>query len=134
VSPPADVKSFLWLVLSHHVTLSRAAWYAWIPPVLAAVDGVAGGWLSLHFVEGGIAPASSRLRVCLAASLVALVTACLPLAPTPARASTGISLSIFAVSAFSVNMYSLPLDVFGGAGAVCACTVLFRAAPVRERP
>jgi len=54
--------------------------------------------------------------VCLVASVVALATAAIPAAPTPAWASAGISLSIFAVAAFSVNMYTLPLDAFGGAG------------------
>ena len=44
-------------------------------------------------------------------------------APTAAWASAGISVSIFAVSAFSVNMYSLPLDVFG-ARAAFAVSVL----------
>lgn len=48
----------------------------------------------------------------------------LPLATTPGWASAGISLSIFAVSAFSVNMYSLPLDVFGGARAAFAVSLL----------
>jgi hypothetical protein len=35
-----------------------------------------------------------------------------------------ISLSIFAVSAFSVNMYTLPLDVFGGTRAAFAVSIL----------
>jgi MFS transporter, ACS family, hexuronate transporter len=114
----------LYLVDVHHLTLSQAAWYAWIPPVFAATGGIAGGWLSLRFVGRGIAPAPARLRVCLVASVLALATAAIPLAPTPAWASAGISLSIFAVSAFSVNMYSLPLDVFGGARAAFAVSLL----------
>jgi MFS family permease len=66
----------------------------------------------------------ARFRVCLAASLVALATAAIPAAPSAAWASAGISLSIFAVSAFSVNMYTLPLDVFGGARAAFAVSLL----------
>jgi MFS family permease len=38
--------------------------------------------------------------------------------------TAGISLSIFAVSAFSVNTYTLPLDVFGGARAAFAVSML----------
>jgi MFS transporter, ACS family, hexuronate transporter len=114
----------LYLIDVHHVTFTEAAWYAWIPPIFAAIGGVAGGWLSLRFVERGVGPAPSRLRACLAASLVGLAAASLPLAPTPGWASAGISLSIFAVSAFSVNMYSLPLDVFGGAHAAFAVSLL----------
>jgi ACS family hexuronate transporter-like MFS transporter len=114
----------LYLVDVHHLTLSQAAWYAWVPPVFAAAGGIAGGWLSLRFVSRGVAPAPARLRACLVASLLALATAAVPLAPTPAWASAGISLSIFAVSAFSVNMYSLPLDVFGGDRAAFAVSLL----------
>ena len=114
----------LYLVDAHHLSLAEAAWYAWIPPVFAVVGGLAGGWLSLRFVARGIAPARARVQVCLAASILALTTALVWLAPTAAWASAGISLSIFAVSAFSVNMYSLPLDVFGGTRAAFAVSVL----------
>jgi ACS family hexuronate transporter-like MFS transporter len=114
----------LYLVDAQHLSLTEAAWYAWIPPVFAVVGGLAGGWLSLRFVARGLAPAKARVQVCLAASILALTTALVSLAPTAAWASAGISLSIFAVSAFSVNMYSLPLDVFGGARAAFAVSVL----------
>ncbi len=114
----------LYLVDVHHLTLVQAAWYAWVPPVFAVFGGLGGGWLSLRFVDRGVAPAAARYRVCLAASVLALITAAVPLAATPAWAAAAISLSIFAVSAFSVNMYSLPLDVFGGARAAFAVSLL----------
>jgi MFS transporter, ACS family, hexuronate transporter len=114
----------LYLVDVHHLSFTEAAWYAWIPPVFAVFGGLAGGWLSLRFVARGMAPAKARVQVCLAASVLALTTALVSLAPTAAWASASISLSIFAVSAFSVNMYSLPLDVFGGARAAFAVSVL----------
>ena len=114
----------LYLVDTHHLSLTEAAWYAWIPPVFAVAGGSAGGWLSMRLVACGFAPAQARVQVCLAASVLALTTALVSLAPTPAWASAGISLSIFAVSAFSVNMYSLPLDVFGGARAAFAVSLL----------
>ena len=47
-----------------------------------------------------------------------------PAAPNPAWAAVGISVSFFAVAAFSVNMYSLPLDVFGGSRAAFAVSML----------
>ncbi len=106
----------LYLVEVHGLTLVQAAWYAWIPPLAALLGGFAGGWLSLRLMGRGWAAVPARFRVCLAASVVALATAAIPAASTPAWASAGISLSIFAVAAFSVNMYTLPLDVFGGAG------------------
>jgi ACS family hexuronate transporter-like MFS transporter len=114
----------LYLVEAHGLTLVEAAWYAWIPPLAAMLGGFAGGWLSLRLMKRGLAAVAARFRVCLAASVVALATAAIPAAPTPAWASAGISLSIFAVAAFSVNMYTLPLDVFGGARAAFAVSLL----------
>jgi len=104
----------VYLVEVHHLTLVEAAWYAWIPPLFAAAGGMAGGWLSLRLVERGVAAISARFRVCLAASALSLATAAVSSAHTAAWACAGISLSIFAVAAFSVNMYTLPLDTFGG--------------------
>ena len=114
----------LYLVEVHHLTLVQAAWYAWIPPLFATVGGFAGGWLSLRLVKRGMAAIPARCRVCLAAAALSLVTAAIPLAHTAGWASAGISLSIFAVAAFSVNMYTLPLDAFGGARAAFAVSIL----------
>ena len=44
----------LYLVDVQHMTMSQAAWYAWIPPVLAAAGGFAGGWLSLRWMNFGM--------------------------------------------------------------------------------
>jgi ACS family hexuronate transporter-like MFS transporter len=114
----------LYLVDVHRLTLAQAAWYAWIPPLAATLGGFAGGWLSLRFIRRGAPPPRGRLRVCLLASVLALVTAAVPAAPTAAWAAAGISLSIFAVAAFSVNMYTLPLDVFSGARAAFGVSCL----------
>jgi ACS family hexuronate transporter-like MFS transporter len=114
----------LYLVEVHRLTLVEAAWYAWIPPVFAAAGGMAGGGLSLRLMERGIAALPARFRVCVAAAVVSLATAAIPLAPNAAWASAGISLSICAVSAFSVNMYTMPLDAFGGARAAFAVSIL----------
>jgi ACS family hexuronate transporter-like MFS transporter len=114
----------LYLVEVYSLTLVEAAWYAWIPPLFATAGGVAGGWLSLRLVERGLPAVTARFRVCLAAAVLSLATAALPAAPTAGWASAGISLSIFAVSGFSVNMYTLPLDTFGGARAAFAVSML----------
>ena len=114
----------LFLVDVHRLTLRQAAWYAWIPPVFAAVGGFAGGWLSLRFVKRGMPAPAARFRVCLAAGVLALATAAVPAAGSPGWASAGISLSIFAVAAFSVNMYTLPLDTFGAAPAAFVVSIL----------
>ncbi len=114
----------LYLVEVHRLTLVEAAWYAWIPPLFAAAGGVAGGWLSLRLVDRGVAALAARFRVCLAAAVLSLATAAVPYAPTAASACAGISLSILAVAAFSVNMYTLPLDAFGGQRAAFAVSIL----------
>jgi ACS family hexuronate transporter-like MFS transporter len=113
-----------YLVDVHHLSLQQAAWYAWIPPLIAMGGGFAGGWLSLRLMDRGLAAPAARFRVCFAAAVLSLATAAIPHAPTPAWTSAGISLSIFAVSAFSVNTYTLPLDAFGGARAAFAVSML----------
>jgi ACS family hexuronate transporter-like MFS transporter len=113
-----------YLVDAHSLTLQQAAWYAWIPPFVAMGGGFAGGWFSLRIMRGGTPAAAARFRVCFAAALLSLVTAAIPAAPTAAWAIAGISLSFFAVSAFSVNTYTLPLDTFGAAHAALAVSML----------
>jgi len=114
----------LYLVDVQHLTQAQSAWYAWIPPLFAGLGGVSGGWLSWRFVARGIPAPAARFRVCLAAAVMALLGLALPLAPNAAWASAGISAAIFAVAAFSVNIYTLPLDVFGGARAAFAVSML----------
>lgn len=114
----------VYLVDVHGLTMVQAAWYAWIPPVFAAVGGLAGGWLSLRLINRGMAALPARFRACLAAAVLSLATAALPAAPSAAWACAGISLSILAVAAFSVNTYTLPLDAFGGARAAFAVSIL----------
>jgi ACS family hexuronate transporter-like MFS transporter len=113
-----------YLVTARHLTLLQSAWYAWIPPLAALLGGFAGGALSLRLIERGVPAPAARFRACLAAAALALVAAAIPAAPTAAWATAGISLSFAAVSAFSVNMYTLPLDVFGGARAAFAVSIL----------
>lgn len=113
-----------YLVDVRRLTLVQSAWIAWIPPLFALCGGFAGGWLSLRLVNRGIAPMRARFRACLAASVISLATAAIPFAPTAGWAAAGISCSIFAVSGFSVNMYTLPLDAFGGPRAAFAVSIL----------
>jgi ACS family hexuronate transporter-like MFS transporter len=114
----------LYLVEARHLTLARAAWYAWIPPLIAMLGGFGGGWLSMRGVRAGLPAVTARTRVCLAGALLALPTMLIPLLPTAAWAVAGISLSILAVSAVSVNVYTIPLDTFGGARAAFAISML----------
>ncbi|MFN7993322.1 MAG: MFS transporter [Bryobacteraceae bacterium] len=114
----------LYLVETRHLTLVAAAWFAWIPPVLATFGGFAGGWLSLRWIRAGSPAVPARTRVCLAGALLALPTMAVPYLPGAGWAIAGISLSILAVSAVSVNVYTIPLDTFGGAHAAFAVSML----------
>ena len=58
----------LFLVEARGLTLVQAAWYAWIPPLAATLGGFAGGWLSLRWIERGVAAPAARTRVCLVAA------------------------------------------------------------------
>ena len=114
----------LFLVERHRLTLVQAAWYAWIPPLLATLGGFAGGWLSLRWMRAGQAAVTARLSVCLIGAVLALPTAAIPALSGAAWAAAGISVSILAVSAVSVNVYTLPLDIFGGQHAAFAISLL----------
>ena len=114
----------VYLVDKYKLTLKDSAGYAWIPPAIALLGGFAGGWLSRRLMLNGIPAIGARFRVCLIGAALALATAAVPLASTPAWTTAGISLSIFAISAFSTNMYSMPLDTFGGERAGFAISML----------
>ena len=116
-----------YLVDVHRLSLADAAKFAWIPFAFAALGGFAGGWLSLRWIAGGLAAVAARTRVCFAAAMVSLATAAIPWMPTPLWSAAGISVAMGAVAAFSVNMYTLPLDTFGGARAAFAVSILVAA-------
>ena len=113
-----------YLVDKHRLTLKQSADYAWIPPAVALLGGFAGGWLSRRLILGGASAMRARFQVCLIAAVLALTTAAVPLAPSPLSTAAAISLSIFAISAFSANMYAMPLDTFAGARAAFGMSML----------
>jgi ACS family hexuronate transporter-like MFS transporter len=117
----------LHLVDVNHLSFVRAAWFAWLPPLFGALGGLAGGALSFRWMSAGIEAVAARTRVCTLAAAGCLVTAAIPWAPDAAFAAAGISLSFFSVAAFSVNMYSLPLDVFPADRAAFAVSLLVSA-------
>ena len=117
----------LHLVDVNQLSFVRAAWFAWLPPLLGALGGLVGGSLSFRWMNAGAGAVAARTRVCGLAAGVCLVTAAIPWAPNAAFAVAGISLSFFSVAAFSVNMYSLPLDVFAADRAAFAVSLLVSA-------
>ena len=117
----------LYLVEVNRLTFVQAAYFAWLPPLAAMLGGFAGGWLSFRWSKQGEEPVAARARVCLACAVAGVVALAIPFAPNAAWASAGISLSILAVSAFSVNLYTMPLDVYASARAAFAISLLVSA-------
>ncbi|MBM3755977.1 MAG: MFS transporter [Acidobacteria bacterium] len=87
---------------------------AWIPPLIGSFGGVIGGAFSMRLIRGGSDAASARRRAALiGAVLVAVTTASIPFAPSAAIAVACIAVSYFCSTALSVNLYALPIDIFG---------------------
>ena len=114
----------LFFVEGRGLTFAEAMRYAWIPPAFAAIGGFAGGWFSAVFMRRGTSATSARFRVCLASSVLSLAAIAIPVATTVAWAAVAVSVSFLAAAAFSVNLYSLPIDIFGGAHAGFAISML----------
>jgi ACS family hexuronate transporter-like MFS transporter len=105
--------------LVHELVLQppQAAKYSWVVPLCGYAGGFLGGSLSWRFISGGDTPIRARKRVCLIAAIGCLATALVPLTHTPLLATLGMSFSYLAIAAWSSNLYTLPVDVFGAARA-----------------
>jgi ACS family hexuronate transporter-like MFS transporter len=114
----------LYLVHARGLSLDQAKWWAWIPPALAAAGGFAGGWMSMVWIRRGVPAPRARFRVCALSATLSLAAAVIPAMPNVAWASLAISVSFLAAAALSVNLYSLPIDLFGGANAAFAISLL----------
>lgn len=97
--------------------------FAWVPPVFAAAGGLFGGWLTMRWSRNRPV-LRARLQVILVGCLLLLPVSLLPWAPSPAVATAVISISYFFCLVASVNIYSLPLDLFGPARAAFAVSGL----------
>ncbi len=105
---------------------------AWIPPVFANLGGLAGGWLALRWMRGGAPAVATRLRVCGWSAWALLLTAAVPYVPGAGLATALICLSFFSVTAMSVNVYAMPLDIFGARRAAFAVSALTSAYGVMQ--
>ena len=98
--------------------------YAWWPPVFATLGGLTGGWLSLQVARRGADIQQARFRVAAGAAILLLLTAVVPAMPTAPLATAGICFSLFCTLCVSVNLYAIPLDLFGTDRAAFATAVL----------
>ena len=103
----------LYLVHVHRIALSETPHYVWIPPLASNLGGFFGGWLSLRWMKRRASAVTARRRAVVVAALCSLLALLLPLAPNAAWATAGISVSYFFTLAGSVNIYALPIDLYG---------------------
>lgn len=118
----------LYLTQVHHLTLKESAAYVWIPPLISNFGGFFGGWLSLRWIKRSAAPVAARRRAVWVSAGGALVTLLLPFVTNAGWATAIISLSFFFALAGSVNIYTLPIDIYGAARsgvAIAALTCAF---------
>jgi len=105
----------LYLIHVKNLTLKESASYVWIPPLVSNFGGFFGGWLSLQWIRRGVDIVVARRRAVWVSAVASLGTFALPLAPDARWATAIISLSLFFALAGSVNIYALPIDLFGAA-------------------
>ena len=65
--------------------------YAWIPPLLATRGGLFGGALAYRLIRSGMQVDAARRRVLLIAASGLVLTAAIPLMPTPAWAVAAVA-------------------------------------------
>jgi MFS transporter, ACS family, hexuronate transporter len=104
----------LYLTQTFKLTVVQAAPYAWVPPVASTLGGFAGGWLSRRSIANGVPVIRARVFATFVSAIGCLVVLFAPFCPTPLWALLPISLSYFAILAGSVNIYTLPVDIWGG--------------------
>jgi ACS family hexuronate transporter-like MFS transporter len=103
----------LYLIHVHHISLEDSRYYAPIPPLISNIGGFFGGWLSLHWAKTMADPIRARVRAVWVSALCSLVTLLLPFAVDARWATALISASFFFALAGSVNIYALPIDIYG---------------------
>jgi MFS transporter, ACS family, hexuronate transporter len=102
-----------YLVRVHHLTPPQASHFTWIVPLAGYLGALLGGAISWQLVRSGRTPVAARKRASLISTLFVLATMAVPLLPNPALATAGMSFSFFWVCAWSVNHYTLPIDIYG---------------------
>lgn len=114
----------LYLIKVHGLTLKQTASYVWIPPLISNFGGFFGGWLSQRWMRRSVRPVAARRRAVQWSSAGCLLTLLLPLMPDARWATLIISVSFFFLLAGSVNIYAIPIDLFGAARSGVAISAL----------
>lgn len=118
----------LYLISVHGLTLQQTAKYVWIPPLISNFGGFFGGWLSLRWMQRNVDAISARRRAVWVSAIGSCSALLLIISPNVVWTTTLISISFFFALAGSVNIYALPIDLFGPAKtglAIAALTCAF---------
>jgi ACS family hexuronate transporter-like MFS transporter len=111
----------------HHtfgLTVKSAAVFAWFPPVASTLGAFAGGWMSHREIVRGTGNAAARLAAAFISAIGCLVTFAVPICPSPLTAMLAIAASYFWATAGSVNIYTIPVDIWGAERAGSAVAAL----------
>ena len=108
----------------HHLDVKQANSYSWIPPLISNLGGFFGGWLSLLWIGRGISALAARKKAVWVSAAGSLITLALPFVHDVGWATAVISISFFFALAGSVNIYAIPIDLFGAAQAGLAVSAL----------
>jgi MFS transporter, ACS family, hexuronate transporter len=114
----------LYLTKVQGLTLKQSAAYVWIPPLVSNAGGFFGGWLSQKWMRRGSEAVAARCRAVAWSAAGMLVTLLLPFASDAVSATAVISLSFFFALAGSVNIYAIPIDLYGPARSGLAISTL----------
>ena len=106
------------------LTVKSVAVFAWFPPVASTLGAFAGGWISRRRIVGGSGNAEARVFGAFVSAIGCLITLVVPQCPTPLTAMLGIAASYFWATAGSVNLYTIPVDIWGGEQAGTAIAAL----------
>jgi ACS family hexuronate transporter-like MFS transporter len=114
----------LYFTETFHMTQAGANGFAWFPPVASTVGAFVGGGLSRWRIHRGASAVDARRFAILVSSLGCLIVALAPYCRTPVLAVWVIAASYFWTTAGSVNLYTIPVDLWGGERAGTAISAL----------
>jgi ACS family hexuronate transporter-like MFS transporter len=113
-----------YLTQTFGLTVRTVAVFVWFPPVASTLGAFAGGWISRRAILHGSPNLDARVLGALISAVGCLATLFVPLCPTPLTAMLAIAMSYFWATAGSVNLYTIPVDIWGGARAGAAISAL----------
>jgi len=114
----------LYLTETFRLTQAQANSYAWFPPVASTLGAFTGGWISRRAISNGSAHVRARVFGMLVSAIGCLVVLLAPFCPSPFWATLVVAASYFWTTAGSVNLYTIPLDIWGGERAGSAISAL----------